>query len=90
MPWTQAELEDVQAEEFATDVPIDAARMADWSEDQVREYFSSGGAADPGAAPALANPSGLHALSGTLIDGSALSMATMVGKPVLIMNVASR
>lgn len=92
MPWTQSELEDIQGEEFASDVPIDAARMADWTEDEVRTYFSSGGAQDPGAAgqPVLSVAGGLHALSATLIDGSTLPMSTMLGKPVLMMNVASR
>ena len=32
----------------------------------------------------------LHDLSGTRIDGSTLPMAELSGKPVLIINVASR
>ena len=73
--------------DFAEDVPIDPAVMCAWSEDDARTYFDSGGTQKPGAS-AL---SGIFALPpGKLISGADLSMASLAGKPVFIMNVASR
>ena len=87
MPLTPSQLEELQQEYFAEDVPI-LPEMASWTEDAARAYFDSGGATKPGAAVAL---SGLFALPPSkLINGSNLDMSTLAGKPAFIMNVASR
>ena len=87
MPLTPSQLEELQQEYFAEDVPI-LPEMASWTEDAARAYFDSGGATKPGAAVTL---SGLFALPPSkLINGSNLDMSTLAGKPAFIMNVASR
>ena len=52
MPLTPSQLEELQQEYFAEDVPI-LPEMASWTEDAARAYFDSGGATKPGAAVAL-------------------------------------
>ena len=47
MPLSAADLERLQAEEFADDVAIDVGRMGSWTEAQARSYFASGGTALP-------------------------------------------
>jgi len=42
------------------------------------------------ASAAAAGTSGLHKLSGQRIDAATVTMADFVGKPVLMVNVASR
>ena len=87
MPLTPSQLEELQQEYFAEDVPI-LPEMASWTEDAARAYFDSGGATKPGAAVTL---SGLFALPPSkLINGGNLDMSTLAGKPTFIMNVASR
>ena len=87
MPLTPSQLEELQQEYFAEDVPI-LPEMASWTEDAARAYFDSGGATKPGAAVTL---SGLFALPPSkLINGSNLDMSSLAGKPTFIMNVASR
>lgn len=49
MPLTLEELESIQADEMADDVPIDLAKMSEWTAEQARLYFESGGAVDPSA-----------------------------------------
>ena len=89
MPLTEAQLDELRAEYYAEDVPINE-EMLSWSEDQAREFFDSGGTKLPGAAAAPALQ-GLFALPAQkLITGAELPMAAIAGKPVLIMNVASR
>ena len=91
MPLTQAQLEDLQTEYFAEDVPIDLATMSKWTEEEARVYFDSGGAKMPGSGGGGSALSGLFALPPSkLSSGSDLSMASLAGKPVFIMNVASK
>ena len=92
MPLTLAQLEDLRAEYFAEDVPIQHEQMSNWTEDMARDFFDSGGTKMPSmgmaAAPAL---SGVFALPPQkLITGGDLTMDTLAGKPIFIMNVASR
>ena len=51
MSLTLTELEAIQAEALADDVPIELERMAIWSEDEARAYFESGGELMPAAPP---------------------------------------
>jgi hypothetical protein len=67
------------------------SKMGDWTKEQAMVFFESGGSTDPSsvAAPALQGIFALPPL--TLIDGSTkLEMSTLAGKPVFVMNVASR
>ena len=74
MPLTPSQLEELQQEYFAEDVPF-LPEMASWTEDAARAYFDSGGATKPGAAVAL---SGLFALPPSkLINGSNLDMSSL-------------
>ena len=91
MPLTMERLEELQAEYFAQDVPIDFATMSKWTEEEASEYFDLGGVTKPGGAAAKPALSGLFALPPSkLISGASLDMASLAGKPVFIMNVASR
>ena len=91
MPLTEAALKELAAEYFADDVPIDVAVMSAWTEDQARTYFDSGGVTMPGAAAASKAASGVFALPPSkIITGKDLDMSSLAGKPVFIINVASR
>ena len=90
MTLTLTELEELQGEAMAEDIPINYDVMSAWTREEVATYFESGGEQRPGKAAAAAALSGLHTFSGKLIDGSNLSMASLVGKPVIMVNVASR
>ena len=87
MPLTTEELEDIRNTHMADDIPIEFATMAAWSREEAEAYFESGGTVQPGAPAAL---SGLHTLSGKLMDGTTLEYSSLVGKPVIMLNVASR
>ena len=45
-----AEIEAIRTESFASDVAYDLDQLKLWSEDEVRDYFESGGEAVQGAA----------------------------------------
>lgn len=85
------QLESIRADYFAEDVPI-TAEMQDWTEEDAMIFFDSGGTKTPGAAATVAPAlQGLFALPpAKRINGSALPWSEVAGKPVLIMNVASR
>lgn len=84
---TTEQLEEIRGNYFAEDVAIEPA-MCDWTVAEAEVYFDSGGTVRPGqGSPA---PQGVFALSGKKIDGTNLDMRELAGKPVLIMNVASR
>ena len=86
---SMATLEDLRTEYFAEDVPIDES-MAAWTENEAREYFDSGGVKKPGSGGAAALK-GLFALpNAKLISGKELPWSEIAGKPVFMMNVASR
>jgi sialidase-1 len=53
---TLARLEALQASALADDVPIDAQRMASWTEAQATEHFESGGACGPPTVASAAGP----------------------------------
>ena len=81
----------IRSAAFADDVPYDYDQVKNMSEVELEAYFESGGAAALPAATATSAASGLFALGPlTLVDGSKLDMSTLSGKPVMIMNVASR
>lgn len=87
MPLTQVELEEIQAEAMADDVPINP-KMYEWTREQAVAYFDSGGTQSPAVAGAA---SGVFALPPCkLITGADLPMSSLAGHPVFIMNVASR
>ena len=89
MPLTVAELEDIRSNYFAEDVPIEE-EMTSWTEDQAIVFFDSGGTTRPGSA-ANAKLQGFFALPpAKLISGKDLSWSEVAGKPVFMMNVASR
>ena len=47
MPLTVELLQEIQSEAFADDVEIELERMRDWTPDEVKEYFASGGKRGP-------------------------------------------
>ena len=52
MPLSQSDLESIQADALADDVPIDLERMRLWSPEDAYAYFESGGTVEPSAADA--------------------------------------
>jgi len=81
------QLEEIRANYFAEDVAIEDA-MRDWTVAEAEVFFDSGGAIRPGQG--VPTPQGVFALSGRKIDGTNMEMRDFAGKPLLIMNVASR
>jgi len=71
-------------EAAADDVDIEED-MTHWNEDEVLAFFESGGAVRP--APTA---NGVFALEAQMIDGTTLKLSELAGKPLLIMNVASK
>lgn len=87
MPLSETQVKELQAEYFAEDVPYDLKEMGAWSEDDVRTYFDSGGMTKP----ISADPHSLYSLPASkLINGQSLTMSSLKGAPVFVMNVASR
>ena len=89
MPLSLAEIQDIQAECMAEDIDI-TDQMTGWTREQVTAFFESGGTQLPGSAAATPQLSGLHTMSSKLIDGSTFEMSSLLGKPAIMVNVASR
>ena len=49
MPLTLMELQDIQADAMADDIPIDEAKMMHWTREEATEFFESGGTVEPAA-----------------------------------------
>ena len=47
MPLSLAELESIQADALADDIPIDFAKMSLWTSEQATTFFESGGTEEP-------------------------------------------
>jgi len=101
---TQEEVEEIRSIYFAEDVVYDYEVVKSWSIAELEEYFDSGGKVVPDGSksqrqrvtsssvptPPLPAATGLHALSCSLIGGKPFDLASIAGRPALIMNVASR
>ncbi len=85
-----SEITDIQQELFAEDVKFEYEALAGLTEDEIRAYFESGGKQLPAAATPTPAATGVYALDATLISGAGLSLASFMGKPSMIINVASK